>query len=339
MKSDELINAVPSGCILTPNRGGYYCDKHQKPIEKLNFNVDGVSVAIPINTVLLTHGIDKNNICKIHDIFSTTQDSVEYRDNDILFLVQLKNTQLAWVKKSSLDKTMLDSFVKQTCEPTCNTNKDNNFLCLNKTKTRGILLATYNCGFIVGYKELFGSESLLQVTSFYLDLIKFSISTPKYYVYDDACHIKPFIENPKNIKSQTESYTTLANKIHVIDKLHIQNHNKDKCLKECNPYKWPELHAINTMSCEQTNFWAGKYKHSTKHLSYERYIFFLYIVFDEFNTQKLLNQKPCDFRHIPTQQQLDDLNQEMNQQLINQKEKINKFAKSKRKNKIRKTTK
>ncbi len=294
VKSDELINTVPTGCILTPNRGGYYCDQHQKPIEKLNFNVNGVSLAIPINTIILTQGVDINNINKIHDIFSTTQDSIDYTDKNILFLVELKNTELAWVKKSSLDNKMFDSFVKQACEPTCRTNKDNSFLCLNKTKTRGVLIATYNCGFIVGYRELFGSESLSQVTLFYLDLIEFSVSTPKYYVYDDACHIKPFIENSKNINVQTKRYDTLVNKTHIIDKLHIQNHIKEKCLKECNPYRWPELDAINTMSCEQTNYWAGKYKHSVKHLSYERYLFFLYIIFEEFNNQKLINQKQSD---------------------------------------------
>ncbi len=58
VKSDELINTVPTGCILTPNRGGYYCDQHQKPIEKLNFNVNGVSLAIPISTIILTQGDD-----------------------------------------------------------------------------------------------------------------------------------------------------------------------------------------------------------------------------------------------------------------------------------------
>ena len=91
------------------------------------------------------------------------------------------------------------------------------------------------------------------------------------------------------------------------------------------------------MSCEQTNYWAGKYKHSVKHLSYERYLFFLYIIFEEFNNQKLINQKQSDFIHIQSRQQLDDQGTIKNQQRVKEKQTIYKFAisKGKRQNKTK----
>jgi len=38
-----------------------------------------------------------------------------------------------------------------------------------KCKTRGILLAATNCGIVISFRELFGAESLKQVTQLYLD--------------------------------------------------------------------------------------------------------------------------------------------------------------------------
>jgi hypothetical protein len=40
-----------------------------------------------------------------------------------------------------------------------------------RQKTRGILIIINNCGVIVGYRELYGSESLTQVANLYLDLV------------------------------------------------------------------------------------------------------------------------------------------------------------------------
>ncbi len=157
---------------------------------------------------------------------------------------------------------------------TCNTNKDQSIPYLNKTKTRGLLIAAFNCGFIIGYRELYGSESLSQVALFYLDIVSLidPIELPEYFIYDDACHLRRFMEN-KKFNTLSRRASILVNKTHVIDKLYIRNHT------------------VNTVRCEQTNFWIAKMKHITKHLNYVRFCFFLYIIFEEFNSYKLKNQK------------------------------------------------
>ena len=53
----------------------------------------------------------------------------------------------------------------------CNTDKTVLHACDVKVKTRGILIFMNNCGVIVGYRELYGSESLTRVANLYLDLV------------------------------------------------------------------------------------------------------------------------------------------------------------------------
>ena len=54
----------------------------------------------------------------------------------------------------------------------------------------------------------------------------------------------------------------------------------------CHPDKFPELKTINTIVCEQINFWLSKYKYITKHMLRQRFIFFLFIIFDFYNEIK-----------------------------------------------------
>jgi hypothetical protein len=56
---------------------------------------------------------------------------------------------------------------------TCNTDNAKVFSCDHRCKTHGILLAVFNCGIIIGYRELFGKESATQVALLYLDICDF----------------------------------------------------------------------------------------------------------------------------------------------------------------------
>jgi hypothetical protein len=51
--------------------------------------------------------------------------------------------------------------------------------CNNKSKTRGVVLAVFNSGIKLGYRELFAAESCTQVCLFYLGIL--TAYSGKYY--------------------------------------------------------------------------------------------------------------------------------------------------------------
>ncbi len=71
-----------------------------------------------------------------------------------------------------------------------------------------------------------------------------------------------------------------------MDKLHINGHTEQWCLSNYNPQLFPEITEKNTIVAEQTNFWLGLYKYSSKLLNSYRYKFFLDIIFNQFNKLK-----------------------------------------------------
>ena len=60
-----------------------------------------------------------------------------------------------------------------------------------------------------------------------------------------------------------------------------------KCLERNHQAKFPVLKGVNTMVCEQSNFWVSGFKTPTKHMNHVRFPFFFYIIFDEYNTIKI----------------------------------------------------
>ena len=56
-------------------------------------------------------------------------------------------------------------------EISCNTNKHFCSTSTKKSRTKGLLISAYNCGIVNGYRELYGRESISQVTLYYLDII------------------------------------------------------------------------------------------------------------------------------------------------------------------------
>ncbi len=69
----------------------------------------------------------------------------------------------------------------------------------------------------------------------------------------------------------------------MIDRLHLKGHVGKLCQTRNNPDKYPLLNNVNTMVCEQINFWASGYKHAAKHMNQTRFNFFFLIIFNEFN--------------------------------------------------------
>lgn len=89
-------------------------------------------------------------------------------------------------------------------------------------------------------------------------------------IYDDACHLQRFIRD-RTKDDSTQRLKNLKNIKFVVDKLHIQGHTEPWCLNNCHPRLFPDLEPINTVICEQINFWLGKYKYILKHSNYLRY--------------------------------------------------------------------
>lgn len=73
----------------------------------------------------------------------------------------------------------------------------------------------------------------------------------------------------------------------VVDKFHFKTHNDKTCKKYCNPNKFEEIINMNTSVAEQVNYWLSKFKHNVKHMNFERFNFFIFVICDLYNKLKL----------------------------------------------------
>ncbi len=77
----------------------------------------------------------------------------------------------------------------------------------------------------------------------------------------------------------------------VVDRFHFKSHVDNYCALNNDPDLVEDLKGVNTSVCEQTNYWFGGYKHILKHMNYEHFHFIIFILCDEYNKIKLVNQK------------------------------------------------
>jgi hypothetical protein len=104
-------------------------------------------------------------------------------------------------------------------------------------------------------------------------------------VYDNACNLKRYLKKRIN-KHSTDRMKNMKNIRFVVDKLHMAGHKEDWCKLHCDPARFPDLLKINTVVCEQINYWLGKYKYSMKNMNVYRFNFFLYIILNQYNKIK-----------------------------------------------------
>ena len=298
------LKPIQIGCRFTPNRGSYFCDLHKTLDPTLSFYINNEQVPIRISSIV-AHNFGKHipNIIKVHDSFCIDEND---ESEKVLYLIELDSKissnfeKFCWVTENLISSELMQKFEADLIkrhnlefydEIKCNTNKHFKTPYVKKSKTKGLLISSYNCSIINGYREIFGSESISQVVIYYLDLISnCDTELPEYFIYDDACHVKRFVEK-RNFSKISSRASILFHKKHYIDKLHFLNHKDAWCEKNCNPNKVDDLKNINTVVQEQINYWAGGYKHMLKHMNYYRFNFFLYIIFDVFNTNKLEKMK------------------------------------------------
>ena len=107
-------------------------------------------------------------------------------------------------------------------------------------------------------------------------------------LYDNGCKLRKYIEE-KSTTVKTVRFEKLKSKTILVDRFHFKSHVDLYCKKNCNPDKYAELIEINTSIAEQINSWFSRYKF-IKYMNRERFLFFLFIIFDLYNKEKLLRK-------------------------------------------------
>ena len=142
-------------------------------------------------------------------------------------------------------------------------------------------MASFPCGVITVFEELYGSESLTQVYAIMIEYLAALAKNVREEIieilYDDACHFKKFSEKKEHAE-KNDITEFLASKVgkHV-DKFHFPNHVDKWCHKNCNPNEVKHLDGVNTPICEQLFSAINKYTNAKAMNESHFFLFFLFI--------------------------------------------------------------
>lgn len=232
----------------------------------------------------------------------TVYDSYVDQDDNLLYLVDyneeiIDKNNIFWVSYKQIQASKVASYLDQikqlmNVDQTCNSSKMLTLPCIKKNRTVGVFLGCYNCGIIASYKEIFCHETIAQAVVLSMQTIEYCEHWPRFLIYDDGCTFAKYVMNKASqlFSKSTFRAIKLAETITVVDRFHFKSHVDVWCKKFCDPDLYDELKEVNTSVCEETNFWFGRYKHTFKHMNYERFHFLLYILCDEYNKFKLIDQ-------------------------------------------------
>ena len=141
-------------------------------------------------------------------------------------------------------------------------------------------------GFIHSWTHLYKSESPSQVAIFLIgffcilmkDIPEHVRRNTKYFLsYDNVCNLSnmKLWREPLPIKSFANLWQD--NLIKIIDSIHLHNHKRESCHKNFNPKILKEkLPDGNTMICEETFCWLGRFKKMLNALPKHRFEFMLH---------------------------------------------------------------
>ena len=193
----------------------------------------------------------------------------------------------SWVNDHELQDSIYDlEFSMSIPESSCNTRKEKDKR--SRRHTVGLHIVTWPCGVIPDFGELFGSESITQVWAMICDFLgdmnEDKRNQLKAFLYDDACHLKPFSEK-ENQRKQSKSAEFFATLNKAVDKLHFRGHRGSYCQQECDPWKLKDLNDVNTPVCEQTFSWLNRYKNCRNMNEGRFFLYFLYLI-DMRNNEK-----------------------------------------------------
>lgn len=283
--NSDIFGEIRVGCIKTPERGSYYCLEHKSKEKTLIFKCRDKAYSFILTDIKCIKPVI--DILCIHDSFKNLNDKS-------IYFVELIDNSLVFVDKIYLNEKLLKEycFTDSTCNVELICSVDKGILNCYKNRTRGVCLASYNCGFIVGFRELHFSESLSQISLMCLDIITHSdqfCRFPEYIIYDNACHLRPYIENKKIKENHKDNKCALSllSKKFFIDRMHLNNHKGKYCFEHCDMDTDPNLDNVNSQVVEQLNFWFSKFKHNLKHMNYVRYLFFIFIILNVYNNYRI----------------------------------------------------
>jgi hypothetical protein len=161
---------------------------------------------------------------------------------------------------------MLDNGEEVTHKPVC--NKDTGSKKQLMKWTRGHLVIVRGGGHIDMWQPLYQSEGPAQV---FLIVLVWMMAALKNYsreqrknvviAYDNMCHLDNLKVARIPLPLPNDYKYIWLDVVKVIDSLHLQNHKDERCHQLYNPEKVKiDNPSFNTMSCEQTFAWLGRYK-------------------------------------------------------------------------------
>ncbi|CAF3202784.1 unnamed protein product [Rotaria socialis] len=158
----------------------------------------------------------------------------------------------------------------------CNVSREDRFLDVQQKISQGIIYTLSPCGIIIGFDELYRSESCY-ITLWHLlkiiGLIDFQYQKhlPNVIIYDNACSLFMYFWNRygKNDINRrilkTSSSEFVAKCSFFIDRFHQPNHKRPMCQKERNinfKYNDETTKKINTEAAEQRNSVLKQYQNA-----------------------------------------------------------------------------
>ena len=202
-------------------------------------------------------------------------DERKYKGIDII-LVMFEDETSIWLPKCALSVNPeaydIDIELDEEGLESCNTKKDK--VRFHK-RTAGILVGGYPCGTMIFVKEIFGSESISQVSKTLDEIMSPSINC---IAYDDACHLSKFV------KKRPEQFAHSFENVEIkVDKFHFKNHIDPWCKTNCNPYKCALLDNVNTEIMEQFFSWIARFSYTLKYMNRFRFHFFILDIIDKHN--------------------------------------------------------
>lgn len=146
-------------------------------------------------------------------------------------------------------------------EQDCKTRKDTRDLRWHKS--RGILCTVYPCGIISDVREMYTSESLLQVAAMLEEVREVSEGKISRFGYDDGCHLHDSLS--KAAREGSQAARDFLDRVDIfIDSFHLKGHKRERCKLLFDPATRPYADKQNTQAAEHAWRYLNRHRHSLR---------------------------------------------------------------------------